>query len=152
LEKAGQLARDGKFAEALDAVKQVLKLSPDNDRYLALASDFERRLGRFADGLEHARAAIKINDKIGLYHGLAAVNAYGTGDPEMALQYCRKVLGQKPEDVGASVYNDMKLYESMLIPKTYTITWNLDPKKGASTTDFLAVALPKGDLPYQSVS
>jgi tetratricopeptide (TPR) repeat protein len=152
LEQAGRLARDGKMVEALDTVKKVIQLSPKNDQYLAMASDLERRVGRFEDGLEHARAAIKINDKIGLYYGLAAVNAYGTQDPELALEYCRKVLGQKPEDVGPSVYNDMKLYESMLIPKTYTITWNLDPQKGVANGDFYSVAVPKGDLPYQSVS
>jgi tetratricopeptide (TPR) repeat protein len=152
LEQVGRLGNEGKFAEALDAVKKALRLAPDNDRYLALASDFERRLGRFADGLEHARAAIKSNDKVGLYYGLAAVNAYGIAEPELALQYCRKVLAQKPEDVGASVYNDMKLYESMLIPKTYTITWHLDPQKGFAVGSVLSVALPKGDLPYQSVS
>jgi tetratricopeptide (TPR) repeat protein len=152
VEQATRLARENKFAEALDVVKKVIRLAPDNDRYLATASELERRLGRFEDGLEHARAAIKINDKVGLYYGLAAAHAYGAADPELALQYCRKVLEQKPEDVGESVYNDVKLYESMLVAKTYTITWNLDPKKGASNTDFLTVALPKTDLPYQSVS
>ncbi len=80
-----------------------------------------------------------------------AANAYGNQDPELALEYCRKVLAMKPSEVGEAVYKDVKAYEDMLLPRLYTITWNLDPEKGASPSDTLTVALPKGDLPYQKV-
>jgi hypothetical protein len=84
-----------------------------------------------------------------------AANAYGNQDPEVALTYCRKVLAMKPAEAGEAVYKDAQTYEDMLLPKTYTITWNLDPRdprKRAFTGDALLVALPKGDLPYQKVA
>ena len=57
----------------------------EDDLYLALASDFEREAGLFADGLAHAQqAGMKINDKVGAYYVLAAANAYGNQDVALA--------------------------------------------------------------------
>jgi transglutaminase-like putative cysteine protease len=158
-QEAERLARDKKYDEALAAIRKALELQPDNDRTLALASEIERRAGRFADGVAHALAAVNINDKVGLYYMLVAANAYGNQDPELALKYCRKVLAMKPAEAGEAVYRDARTYEDMLLPKTYTITWNLDPdpRKCASTpgvlgSEALSVALPKSDLPYQKVA
>ncbi len=153
--QARQLLADMKLDEAVEAIHKAVELLPDNDRILAAASEVELRAGRFADGLEHARAAIRINDKATPYYILAAANAYSNQDPEAALTYCRKVLAMKPAEAGESVYKDAQTVESMLLPRTYTITWDLDPqdpRKRAFTGDFLQVALPKGDLPYQKVS
>jgi transglutaminase-like putative cysteine protease len=157
--EAERLARDKKYDEALAAIRKALEIQPGSDRTLALASEIERRAGRFADGVQHALAAVKINDKVGLYYLLVAANAYGNQDPELALQYCRKVLAMKPGEAGESVYKDARAYEDMLLPKTYTITWNLDPdpRKCAPTPgvlggEALSVALPKSDLPYQKVA
>jgi tetratricopeptide (TPR) repeat protein len=151
VQQADRLAREKKYDEALDAMYKALKLAPTNDRYLGVASEIERRAGRFADGVTHAVAAAKINDKIGLYYALAAANAYGNQDPEAARQYCRKVLDRPVAEVGAEIQRQAKQYEDMLQEKTYTITWNLDPTKGTSLSDVFSVALPKSDLPYQSV-
>jgi tetratricopeptide (TPR) repeat protein len=153
--QARQLLAEKKLDEAVEAIRKAVKLLPDNDRVLAAASEVELRANRFADGLEHAQAAIKINDKVALYYVLAAGNAYSNQDPELALTYCRKVLDMKPAEAGESVYKDAQTFEGMLLPKTYTITWNLDPqdpRKRAFTGDALLVALPKGDLPYQKVA
>src|SRR5207247_617449 len=61
--KATELAKAGKFADALPLVKKAIQLAPQSDKLLNLASDIEHKLGRFADGLEHAEQAIKINGK-----------------------------------------------------------------------------------------
>ena len=154
-QKAEQLYRDKKFTEAAEVIHKAIKMQPSNDRLLMMASQFEYRAGRFADGLRDARAALKINDKVGLYYALAAANAYGDEEPEAALEYCRKVIDMGPEKAGRSVFDDAKLYEDLLVKKTYTITWNLDPSNERHrkfTGGHLRVALPKGDLPYQSVA
>jgi tetratricopeptide (TPR) repeat protein len=152
VQQADRLAREEKYDEALDAVKKAIQLAPGNARYLAVAGEIERRAGRFAEGLDHSLAAVKLNEKDGFYQALVAYNAYGNQEPELALQYCRKVLERPPAEVGESIYRDVKVLEGALVPKTYTITWNLDPTKGTFLGDALTVALPKGDLPYQSVA
>jgi hypothetical protein len=153
--EAERLVRDKKYDQAVEAIHKAIEMAPRNDRFLMVASEIERRAGRFADGLKHALAAVKINDKVGLYHALVAANAYGDQDGELALKHCRKVIDMGASTVGQSVYNDAKLYEDLLLKKTYTITWNLDPsdpRKHQFIGDFLPVALPKGDLPYQSAT
>src|SRR5262245_49524313 len=90
--QAEQYARDKKYDEAIESIHKAVKMAPDNDRYLRIASEIEYRAGRYADGLRDAQAAIKINDKIGLYYALAAVNAYHSEEPELALKYCREVI------------------------------------------------------------
>jgi tetratricopeptide (TPR) repeat protein len=154
--QAEQYARDKKYDEAIESIHKAVKMAPDNDRYLRVASEIEYRAGRYADGLRDAEAALKINDKIGLYYALAAVNAYHSEEPELALKYCRKVIEMGPDKAGGEgVVNDAKTYEALLLKKTYTITWNLDltnERHHQFTRDYLRVALPKGGLPYQSVT
>jgi tetratricopeptide (TPR) repeat protein len=153
--QAERLARDKKYDEALDAIHKAIKKEPNNDRYLILSSEINRRAGRFADGKRDALAALKINDKIGLTYALVAANAYGNEEPELALEYCRKVIDMGPKKVGESIYKDAKAYEDMLLKKTITITWKLDPsdpKQRKFIRDYLPVALPKDGLPYQSVA
>jgi tetratricopeptide (TPR) repeat protein len=155
IQRAIDLARDKKYDEAIDAIHKAIKKEPNNDRALMFASDIERRAGRFADGLQHAKEAIKINDKVGLYYALVAANAYGIEEPELALEYCRKVIAMGASKAGESVYKDAKLYEDLLLKKTYTITWNLDPSDEMHRVfirDYLPIALPKDGLPYQSVA
>src|SRR4051794_27860615 len=152
LRKARDLAGDSKFDEAADTMKEALKLAPGNDLYLAMTSDFERQAGRFADGLEHARQAIKLNDKVGAYYVIAAANAYGDQDPETAREYVGTVLKGGPSAFGPGAVNDAKLIEGLLVKRTYTLYWDLDPRKGQAVGNVLEVALPKGDLPYQSLT
>src|SRR5215472_5403132 len=110
--QADQYARDKKYDEAIESIRKAIKLAPSNDHYLMVASEIERRAGRFADGLRDAEAAIKINDKVGLYYALAAANAYHNEEPELALKYRRKVIEMGPDKAGgAAVVNDAKAYE-----------------------------------------
>ncbi|HEY7327662.1 MAG TPA: transglutaminase domain-containing protein [Gemmataceae bacterium] len=153
--QAERSAREKKYDEALDAIYKAIKKEPSNDRYLILSSEINRRAGRFAEGKRDALAALKINDKVGLYYALVAANAYGNEEPELALEYCRKVIDMGPKKVGESIYKDAKAYEDMLQKKTITITWKLDPsdpKQRKYIRDYLPVALPKDGLPYQSVA
>jgi hypothetical protein len=153
--EAERLVRAKKFDQAVEAIHKAIEMAPRNDRFLMMASEIEYRAGRFAEGVKHALAAIQINDKVGTYYALVAVNAYADQDGELALKYCRKVIEMGASTVGKSVYNDAKVHEDLLLKKTYTITWNLDPadpRKRQFIGDFIPVALPKGDLPYQSAS
>jgi hypothetical protein len=160
-DEAAQLARDKKYQEALDAIHKAIEKQPNNDRFLMLASEINRRAGRFADGKRDALAAIRAHSERGhegavpaLYYALVAANAYGNEEPELALEYCRKVIDIGPSKAGESVYRDAKAYEDMLLKKTYTITWKLDPsdpKHRKLIRDYLPIALPRDGLPYQSV-
>jgi transglutaminase-like putative cysteine protease len=150
--QADQLARAKKYDEALEAIHKALEQAPDNELVLFVAAQIERRAGRFAEGLEHALAASKLNDSKAVYKVLAAACAFGNQEGDRALELVRKVLAKSPESVGAEVYRDARLYESLVAPVTYTITWNLDPHKGAFTSTHMQVALPKLELPYQTAT
>ncbi|HTU93321.1 MAG TPA: transglutaminase domain-containing protein [Gemmataceae bacterium] len=152
--EADRLARDKKYDEALVAIHKAIKKDPTDDRLLMIASEINRRAGHFAEGKRDALAAIKINDRVGLYYALVAANAYHNEEPELALEYCRKVIDMGAKKAGESIYKDAKLYEDLLLKKTYTLTWKLDPsdpKHRKFNDTYLRVALPKDGLPYQSV-
>jgi tetratricopeptide (TPR) repeat protein len=154
VQEMNQLIRDKKYDEALAVVHKAINIQPNEDRLLMYASEINRRAGHFADGKRDALAAIKINDRIGVYYALVAANAYHNEEPELALEYCRKVIDMGPRKAGESVYKDAKTYEDMLLKKTYTITWKLDPsnpKHRKFIRDYLPIALPKDGMPYQSV-
>jgi transglutaminase-like putative cysteine protease len=150
-EQAQGLAKSEKFDEAVVVMQKVLRLAPRNDRYLATASHYELKAGKFTDGLEHAVEAIRLNDKVGTYYVLAAANAYGDQDIEKARSYCERVL-KYAKEFGEGPCNDARIVQDLLVPKTYTLYWNLDPQKGRLVSGTFAVALPKGNLPYQSVT
>jgi tetratricopeptide (TPR) repeat protein len=148
---ADRLARDKKYDEALAAIRKAVKLAPQHDGIRFVASEIARRAGLYDEGLEHARAAIQSNDKVAVYYVQAAACAYGTQDAETVLKMSRKVL-----DMGAAAGDEAikgaKVYEALASPRTYTITWHLDPSRGAQADGALLVALPKDGLPYQSVA
>jgi transglutaminase-like putative cysteine protease len=152
VQKAQELAKEQKFDQAIDAMKKAVQLAPRSDLYLAMTSDFEQKAGRYADGIEHALAAIKLNPKVGAYYFLVAHNAYSDQDLAKAREYCDIVLKGGPSAFGQMICNDASALQNMLAKKTYTIFWNLDPKKGRLERGSLAIALPKSDLPYQTVS
>jgi tetratricopeptide (TPR) repeat protein len=156
-EMANRLGREKKYAEALEPARKAVKLAPNNEAILMLVSEIEYRTGHFADGLDHAQQALKINDRSGVGYLLAAANAYGNEEPELALEYCRKVLKMGPAAVGKGLYHDAELYEGLLVPKTYTITWKLEPSNldgptRSTLNGNIDVALPKDNLPYQKVA
>lgn len=151
VKQAQELARDKKLDEAITAVHKAIKLVPRNDLCLGLASDYEYKAGRFAEGLEHARQAIKLNGKVGAYYVLVAANAYGLQDVETARAHVDKVLKGGTAAFGESAVNDAKLIDGLLVKKTYTIYWSLNPRDGRPARGPFVIALPKGDLPYQSV-
>ena len=142
---------------AVEAMKKVVKLDPKNDGHLATLSDLERQTGKYADGIEHALQAIKINDKVPTYYLLVAINAYNDQDLDLAREYCDKVLKGSSTQVSPSVLKDAQAIADMLTKQTYTLTWNLDPQKGLQTKgtvlgSALVVAVPKADLPYQTAT
>jgi tetratricopeptide (TPR) repeat protein len=151
-EKAKALVKDGKPNQAAELMRKAVKLAPRNDTVLAITSEFERQAGEFTQALEHAREAIKLNDKAGPYYVLAAAAAYGVQDLDAAREYVQKVLKAGPSGYGEGPYKDAQHIDDLLRKKTYTITWQLDPRKARAPGPALAVALPQSDLPYQKVS
>ena len=150
-QQAQDLVKGQKFDQAVDLMKKVVQLAPRNDLFLGTLSDCEFKAGKFADGLEHAQQAIKLNDRVGPYYVLAAANAYGDQDVDRARDYCDTVL-KREKEFGSVTANDVRRIQDLLVPKTYTLFWNLDPQKGRLVGGALPVALPKGNLPYQSVT
>jgi tetratricopeptide (TPR) repeat protein len=152
VQQAQELAKAQKLDEAVAAVKKAIHLDPANDLYLATASDYELKAGKFADGVEHALQAIRLNDKVGAYYVLVAANAVGEQDLDRARDYCELILKRGPKEIGAGPCNDARTLQDLLLPKTYTLHWKLDPQKGRLIDGKLAIALPKTDLPYQTTT
>jgi tetratricopeptide (TPR) repeat protein len=150
-QQAQELSKNQKFEQAHEALKKAVGLAPRNDLYLAMLSDCELKLGKNADGLEHALAAIKINDKVGAYHILAAAHARGEQDIDRAREICETIL-KRGQEFGPGASNDARTILALLVPKTYTLHWELDPRRVRYAGGALLVAMPKGDLPYQSVT
>jgi tetratricopeptide (TPR) repeat protein len=150
LEQVPSLVKEEKNEQAVEVLRKVLTLAPQNDRYLAAASDLERKTGQYAEGFEHALQAIKINDKVGVYYVLAAGNALGMQDLKQAQRYAELAVKftSSSNDIG---YQDARNLNDLLHRKIYTITWNLDPKKGQMTGNRFEIALPRADLPYQTM-
>jgi tetratricopeptide (TPR) repeat protein len=150
-QQAQDLVKAQKFDQAVEAMSKAVRLAPRNDLYLATLSDCEFKAGKFADGVEHALQAVKLNDKVGAYYVLVAANAYGDQDVDRARDYCDQVL-KREKEFGPGPAKDARLIQDLLVPKTYTLFWNLDPQKGRLAGGALVIAMPKGNLPYQSVT
>src|SRR5260370_31300750 len=102
LQEAQKHLNAQKMDDAVGVLKKIVKLAPSNDGYLALLSDLERQSGKFADGIEHAQQAIKLNDKVPQYFILVAANAYNLHDLDRARAYCDKELKRGEAEVGAA--------------------------------------------------
>ena len=150
-EEAAALAKANKFDEAIAAMKKAVALAPRNDLFLATLSQYEFRAKKFADGLEHARLALKLNDKVGDYHVLVAGNAIGNQDLDVAGEHADIIL-KREKEFGPGAANAAREIKRMLAPTTFTLHWKLDPRKGRATAGTFAVALPRGRLPYQEVT
>src|SRR5262249_37649009 len=152
MEQAQALEKEKKIDDALRLMRKAIDLAPKNDTCLAYTSHLERLAGQFADGLRHALEAVKLNDQVGFYYVLVAVNAYGDQELELARAYCKKALDKGPEGVGPVNYALTQFIQDLITEKTYTIVWNLQPDKKVTPGAAVAVAVPKGDLPYQKVA
>lgn len=150
VEKAQALAEEKKLDQAIELMKKAIALDPTNDLYLAMASDYEYKAEKFADGLEHAARAIQLNDQVGAYYVLGAANALGAQDLERAREYCRTVLKGGPAKFGAQSCRDIEILKALVVDRTYTLHWNLDPKRGRGTQGTWIISVPKGDLPSQT--
>jgi len=150
--KAQELAKAKELVQAIPLMKKAIQLAPKNDQYLAFLSDFEMKADQFADGLEHALAAIKLNDKVGAYYVLAAGNAFWDQDLDQARQYSNVLLKGGVKAFGPVSYRDAQMIDDLLAKKTFTLFWKLDPQKGRMVNGLYTIALPKDGLPYQKVS
>src|SRR5437588_11556887 len=97
VDEAQELAKGQKLDEAIANMHKAIKLAPRNDLYLALTSDYERKAGQYAEGVQHALEAIKLNDKVGAYFILVAASAYGDQDLDRAREYCDLVIKRAAE-------------------------------------------------------
>jgi tetratricopeptide (TPR) repeat protein len=152
VQQAQELVKAQKFDEAVAVMKKAIQLDPANDLVLATASDCELKAGKFADGMEHALQAVRLNDKVGAYHVLVAANAIGEQDLDRARESCELVLKRGPKEIGAGPCNDARTLLDLVVSKTFTLYWKLDPQKGRLIDGKLAIALPKTDLPYQTTT
>jgi tetratricopeptide (TPR) repeat protein len=151
-QQAQDLAKDKKYDEALPLVKKAVELDPQNDLYRATASEYELKVGKYADGLADALEAVRLNDKIGAYYILVAGNAVGEQDLDRARRFCELVLKRGPAEMGAGPCKDAAALLDLVTPRTYTLHWDLDPAKGHAVGGSIAVAVPKGNLPYQTAT
>jgi tetratricopeptide (TPR) repeat protein len=150
--QAQELAKGKDFEQALALMKKVIALVPDNDSYLGMTSDLEYRTGKYADGLKHAQAAIKLNDKGAPYYVMAALLAVKEQELDQARGYCETLVKREKEFGPAAVQNARYILQEYLGKKTFTMFWKLDPQRGRMVNGAFPIALPKTGLPYQTVS
>src|SRR5262249_14782635 len=150
--RAQELVKARDYDGAADVLNQVVKLMPDNDQALFMAGEMERQAGRFADGLKHALQAIKINPNPGQYYILVAAIAHAPQDLKLARTYVQKVLDKSDREISPLERFNARLLDDVTTPKTYTIHWELDPRRGLPVNGTYAVALPRADLPGQKVT
>ena len=148
--KALELAQGKEFEQAAALMKKAALLAPTNDTYFGQLSELEFKAGKFADGLEHARAAIKLNDKVAAYYLLGAMHALKEQELELAREFCETVVKR---DLGSTgVQNAQQFLQDYLGKRTFTLHWKLDPQRGRMVNGAITVAVPRTGLPYQSVS
>jgi tetratricopeptide (TPR) repeat protein len=150
--KAQELAKSKELAPAIALMQKAVDLAPRNDSYLAFLSDLEYKAGKYAAGLEHAAQAIKLNDKVGAYYTLAALNAYKDQEIDRARAYCETVLKRGSDFGSAAVKMAEFILQEYLGKRTFTLFWKLDPKRGEMVKGTLSIAMPKTGLPYQTVT
>src|SRR4029077_9706021 len=119
--KAQELAGAKDFVEAIAFMKKAVALAPRNDLYLAMTSDYELKAGKFADGVEHATQAIKLNDKDGGYFVIAAANAYADQDLDRARAFCEQVLSKGPQVFGPRACQDAQFLQGLLVKNQFTL-------------------------------
>jgi tetratricopeptide (TPR) repeat protein len=151
VDKAQASAKAQKFDEAVVLMKKALELASRNDQYLGMTSEFEYKAGKYADGLQHALEAIKLNDKVGTYYVLAAAHSMWLQDLDRARDYCDVVV-KRGKEFGPRAVQDALMFQDQMGKKTFTLFYNLDPKKGRMVNGALSVAMPRDGLPYQSAS
>src|SRR5262249_15893910 len=101
--KAQELVKGKELGQAIALMKKAIALAPRDDRYLGFISEMEYAAGQFGPGLEHAAQAIKLNDKVGVYYTLAALNAYKDQELERSRQYAETVVKRGDEFGPAAV-------------------------------------------------
>jgi hypothetical protein len=151
VKQAQDLVEARKFDEAVEAVKKACKLVPDNALCWGIASDIHRKAGRFAEGIEYGLQAVKLDPKDPTYCFLVAANAAANQDLKLAREYNKKVLDKGEGAVKASIYHDARQLDDAISVKTYAIHWDLNPRNGIVQGGVARIALPRGDLPGQSV-
>jgi tetratricopeptide (TPR) repeat protein len=149
--KAEELAKARDLDGAVSFLEKAVQGAPDNDLLFGALSDFEFKAGKFALGLKHARKAIALQPAKGAYYCLAAVNAYGEQDVAKCREYCKVVLDQ-PQKFGPGPVLQARFLEDLLLEKTFTFFFKLDPRKGRLVGGSFALGLPKTGLPYQKTS
>jgi tetratricopeptide (TPR) repeat protein len=150
--QAQQQQKDGKLDEALGTIKKAIQLDPKNDRYLAFASNVARLAGKYAEGVQFAQDAVKINDKVALYHALLAFSACKHHDLDLCRDACKKALALPPQYFDEEGYRELVELNGLLSVRKLRFTWALDPKKGLARSGSYPLAVPPEKTKGQSAS
>jgi transglutaminase-like putative cysteine protease len=148
--QAQEQQKDGKLDEALGTIKKAIQLEPKNDRYLAFASNVARLAGKYAEGVQLARQAIQINDRVALYHAVLAFNACRQRDLDLCREACKKALALPPQYFDEEGYRELVTLNDLVGVRKLRFTWPLDPKKGLARSGSYPLAVPPEKVKGQS--
>jgi len=149
---AQELAKDVKLDEALGTIKKAIALDPKNDRYLALASNVARLAGKYAEGVQFAEQAIKINDQVAAYQALLAFNACKDRDMDLCRDACKKALALSPQSLDQESYRELLLLNHLVGLRKLKFSWPLDPRKGLARSGSYPLAVPPEQMKGQSAT
>ncbi|MBM4069086.1 MAG: hypothetical protein FJ271_09100 [Planctomycetes bacterium] len=149
--RAMEYAKTKDFAQAVRLMAKAVELDPRNAELLGNLSELEFKAFKFADGQKHAEQAIALKPDVGKYYYLAGFNAYANQDLDKAREYS-KILRAPDRKFDAAAVTQGDLLDDLLIDKTFTLFYKLDPKKGRVFNGALTVSLPRTGLPYQKTT
>jgi protein O-GlcNAc transferase len=102
LESAFSLYQAGRFDEAAQACRKVLKSAPRNGDAHHLLGIIAHRLGRPAEAVEHVRRAVSANGRRAEYRNTLGVVERAAGQPDAAIASFRTALEIDPRHAQAA--------------------------------------------------
>jgi hypothetical protein len=148
--KAQELLKDAGPDQALVAVKKALALEPRNERYLIFASNTARLANKFAEGVDFAQQAVKVNDQLAVSHALLAFNACKDHDLELCRSACKKALALSPQSLDPESYRELQILNELVGVRKLKLSWPLNPRKGLARQGSFVVAVPPDKIKGQS--
>jgi transglutaminase-like putative cysteine protease len=146
------LLKEGKADEALGAIKKALELEPKNEGYLLFASNAARIASKFAEGIQFAQQAVKLNDQSAVAHALVAFNAVKDHDLDLCRAACKKALALSPQSLDAEGYRELVLLNELVGVRKLKFSWPLNPRKGVARQGSYPVVVPPEKIKGQAAT
>jgi transglutaminase-like putative cysteine protease len=150
--QAQEQLKDGKLDDALVTAKKAIALDPKDDRSYAFASNAARLAGKYAESLQLAEQAVKLNESMAVYHALVAFAACKEHELEICRAACKKALSLPPQGFDQEGYRELQVLNNVMGVRKLKFTWPLRLEKGIVRQGKYPVAVPPDTFKGQTAS